>query len=124
MLYSWNRPFRDVDEMNRHLLQEWSLRVREDATIICLGDVAHPNAWTDRRLMLDVRNCPGKRMLAIGNHDHDGRRLQEEGFKSRSFGYFAERGSASQSRRGISRAGASRQPGARSTGTRASRRAA
>ena len=30
--------------MNRHLLSEWSRRVHADDTIICLGDVAHPDA--------------------------------------------------------------------------------
>ena len=57
--------------MNRHLLREWSRRVHADDTIICLGDVAHPEAWRDRRLVLDVRNCPGERVLVLGNHDHD-----------------------------------------------------
>ena len=40
-----------------------------DDTIICLGDVAHPDAWRDRRLVLDIRDCPGKRVLVLGNHD-------------------------------------------------------
>ena len=60
--------------MNRHLLREWSRRVHADDTIICLGDIAHPDAWRDRRLVLDVRNCPGERILVLGNHDHDTRR--------------------------------------------------
>lgn len=82
MLSAWNRPFRDVDEMNRHLLREWSRRVRPDETIICLGDVAHPDAWRNRRLVLDVRNCPGKRVLVLGNHDTDTAGLQDAGFET------------------------------------------
>ena len=42
-LQAFDRPFGDVDQMNRHLLREWRRRVRSDDTIICLGDVAHPN---------------------------------------------------------------------------------
>ena len=44
VLAAWNRPFRNIEEMNRHLLGEWSRRVYADDTIICLGDVAHPDA--------------------------------------------------------------------------------
>ena len=72
MLAAWNRPFRNMEEMNRHLLREWSRRVHAADTIICLGDVAHPDAWRDRHLVLDVRNCPGERILVLRNHDHDG----------------------------------------------------
>ena len=80
VLAAWNRPFRNADEMNHHLLREWSRRVHADDTIICLGDVAHPDAWRDRRLVLDVRNCPGERVLVLGNHDHDTEGLRNAGF--------------------------------------------
>ena len=43
-LGSWGRPFRNVEEMNRHLLQNWRRRVGAGDTIIWLGDVAHPMA--------------------------------------------------------------------------------
>ena len=46
----WDRPF-GAEEMNRHLL-ELERRVGADDTIICLGDVAHPDAWRDDRLVL------------------------------------------------------------------------
>ena len=80
-LFSWDRPFGDVVRMNHHLLREWRHRVRPGDTIICLGDVAHPDAWRDRRLMLDVRNCPGRRVLILGNHDvEDTEALRDAGF--------------------------------------------
>ena len=82
VLAAWNRPFRNIEEMNRHLLREWSRRVHADDTIICLGDVAHPDAWRDRRLVLDVRNCPGERVLVLGNHDHDTEGLHDAGFET------------------------------------------
>ena len=80
MLLAWDRPFRNVDEMNRHLLQNWSRRVGTGDTIICLGDVAHPDAWRDRRLVLDLANCPGKRLLVLGNHDTEHHALRNAGF--------------------------------------------
>ena len=82
MTAAWNRPFRDVEEMNQHLLREWTGRVHPGDTIICLGDVAHPDAWRDRRLVLDVRSCPGERILVLGNHDTDTDGLREAGFES------------------------------------------
>ena len=84
VLAAWNRPFQNIEEMNHHLLREWSRRVHADDTIICLGDVAHPDAWHDRRLVLDVRNCPGERILVLGNHDHDSEGLHDAGFESMS----------------------------------------
>ena len=47
--------------MNRHLLRNWRRRVGAGDTVICLGDVAHPDAWRDDRLVLDLAECPGER---------------------------------------------------------------
>ena len=71
VLLGRGRPFRSVEEMNRHLLRNWRRRVGADDTIICLGDVGHPDAWRDDGLMLDVSECPGERLLVLGNHDVD-----------------------------------------------------
>ena len=30
--------------------------------------VAHPDAWRDDRLVLDLAECPGERLLVLGNH--------------------------------------------------------
>ena len=79
-LDAFDRPFADVPAMNRHLLARWRQRMQPGDTIICLGDVAHPDAWRDRRLVLDLRACPGERILILGNHDTDLRALAEAGF--------------------------------------------
>ena len=79
-LEAFDRPFADVPAMNRHLLARWRQRVQPGDTIICLGDVAHPDAWRDRRLVLDLPACPGERILILGNHDTDLRALAEAGF--------------------------------------------
>ena len=46
-------------------------RVRAEPTPAALNEivVAHPDAWDDRRLVLDLRACPGRRVLVLGNHD-------------------------------------------------------
>ena len=77
----FKRPFPSVEAMNRHLLGEWRRLVGVDDTIICLGDVGHPDAWRDRELMERLRGCPGRRVLIVGNHDHDRRALAEAGFE-------------------------------------------
>ena len=77
---AFDRPFPDVDRMNHHLVREWRRQVRADDTIICLGDVGHPDAWRDRRLMLDILDCPGERVLVLGNHDRDRAALHQIGF--------------------------------------------
>ena len=82
VLQAFDRPFRDVDQMDRHMLREWRRRVRRGDTIICLGDVAHPDAWRNRRLVLDMQECPGERVLVLGNHDRDRDALREAGFAS------------------------------------------
>ena len=69
MLEAWNRPFRHTRELDRRLLREWRRAVKPGDTIICLGDVAHPDVQRDRRTMLDIRNLPGHRILILGNHD-------------------------------------------------------
>ena len=82
-LTRWDRPFRDVDEMNAHLLEQWEQAVGPDDTVICLGDVSVDAIWQDRAVMERLRECPGKRWLVLGNHDvHRTRTLRETGFDS------------------------------------------
>ena len=45
--------------MNRHLLRNWRRRVGTGDTVICLGDVAHPDAWRDDRLVARPGRMPG-----------------------------------------------------------------
>ena len=80
VLLGWGRPFRSVEEMNRHLLRSWRRRVGAEDTVICLGDVAHPDAWRDDRLVFDVAESPGERLLVLGNHDRDVPALRRAGF--------------------------------------------
>ena len=82
VLEAWRRPFRHMRELDRRLLREWRRAVKLGDTSICLGDVAHPDVWRDRRTMLDIRNCHGQRILILGNHDvNDADALREAGFR-------------------------------------------
>ena len=81
VLLGWGRPFGSVEEMNRHLLRNWRRRVGAGDTVICLGDIAHPDAWRDDRLVLDLAECPGERLLVLGNHDRDVPALRRTGFQ-------------------------------------------
>ena len=83
-LENFDRPFADIVAMNRHLLAEWQRLVVPDDTIICLGDVAHPDAWRDPRLTVDLRRCTGHRFLVRGNHDTARGELLTAGFARRS----------------------------------------
>ncbi len=76
------RPFANTAAMNAHLLRAWRRHVDASETIICLGDVAHSDAWRDPRLIAGIRSCPGKRLLVLGNHDNHIEPLREAGFTS------------------------------------------
>lgn len=64
-----NRPFKDADEMNKTLIENWNSVVPKDATVFHLGDVslnANPKALD---AVLDSLN--GDIYLVIGNHEKD-----------------------------------------------------
>lgn len=64
-----NRPFNDVDEMNRDMVELWNDTVPEDGTVFHLGDVsltANP-----KKLEELLKQLNGKIHLVVGNHEHD-----------------------------------------------------
>ena len=63
------RPYGSTTAMNRALLAAWRATVKVQDTIICLGDIAHPDSWNDPHHPGDLRACPGRRILVMGNHD-------------------------------------------------------
>ena len=67
-LETFGRPFVGVARTNYPLHRKLRYRVRAGDTLICLGDIGHPDAWRDRHLVLDFRSCPGDRFLVLGNH--------------------------------------------------------
>ena len=47
----------------------WTNSVAPTDLIICLGDVAHGEAFEDEDFDARVRACPGRRLLVLGYHD-------------------------------------------------------
>ena len=60
-----SRPFEDVNEMNRALIDSWNARVHEDDTIYIVGDMFY--RCTDVESIL--RRLHGRKRLILGNHD-------------------------------------------------------
>lgn len=61
-----NRPFKDVDEMNRVLVENWNRKVRKNDEVYILGDFGFVKGEEANRL-LDQLN--GRKYLIRGNHD-------------------------------------------------------
>ena len=61
-----HRPFADVDEMDRILIELWNGRVQSDDTVYIVGDLcyrsAKPAEWYLKKLK-------GHKVLILGNHD-------------------------------------------------------
>ena len=60
-----NRPFSDVYEMNKALIQNWNSAVTPYDTVYIVGDVA----WNVTEAIEFMHNCRGKKVLIVGNHD-------------------------------------------------------
>ncbi|MCY4638505.1 MAG: hypothetical protein OXG04_29065 [Acidobacteria bacterium] len=79
-MFSWDRPFRCVEQMNHHLLRECAAGY----------DPKTPSsAWSTGRIRTlgaigaccsTYVTCPGRRVLILGNHDRDHQALHEAGF--------------------------------------------
>lgn len=60
------RPFLDVDEMDRVLIQLWNSRVTKNDQIYVLGDFAFHN---EKPYSWYLKQLKGQKHLIIGNHD-------------------------------------------------------
>lgn len=62
-----NRPFADVEEMNRILIANFNAVVHKDDTVYILGDLAHHMQVEDINKIIGKLN--GRKILIKGNHD-------------------------------------------------------
>lgn len=65
-----NRPYKNVEEMNEALIDNWNSVVTNEDTVYSLGDMF----WCDTAEATEVlKKLNGKKVLVIGNHDriHD-----------------------------------------------------
>lgn len=63
-----NRPFKDVEEMNRALITNWNGVVDQDDTVYHLGDVFGYGKKDKGGLIYSLN---GKKILLRGNHDYE-----------------------------------------------------
>ncbi|MCY4508841.1 MAG: metallophosphoesterase, partial [Acidobacteria bacterium] len=64
----FGRPFRSAHHGDGYLLELWTHDVRDQDTVLCLGDVTidrPPDYLIDH-----IRRRPGRKILVPGNHDH------------------------------------------------------
>lgn len=61
-----DRPFRDVIEMEKHLIGEWNARVKNTDRVFVLGDFSFYD-WYETQAVL--RRLNGQKFLVKGNHD-------------------------------------------------------
>ncbi len=62
-----NRPFADVEEMNRAIITNYNAVVHKDDTVYILGDIAHRIRVEEVNELISKLN--GKKYLLRGNHD-------------------------------------------------------
>jgi calcineurin-like phosphoesterase family protein len=63
-----NRPFENVETMNKTILDNWKNVVKNDDIIFNLGDVIWGNKEKAESIIKDM---PGKKILIMGNHDRE-----------------------------------------------------
>ncbi len=61
------RPFQDIQEMNRGLVEKYNVVVQPEDTVYILGDVAHRMPLSEVQKLLAGMN--GHKILLSGNHD-------------------------------------------------------
>jgi len=61
-----NRPFKDVIEMDRHMIDRWNAVVKPDDTVYYLGDFIFGSSQRKRDI---AERLNGIKMLIKGNHD-------------------------------------------------------
>lgn len=68
IISSCNRPFRDVEEMNKTLIDNWNSRVTDRDEVYIVGDVAYKSA---ENVGTFLKKMKGRKHLILGNHDRN-----------------------------------------------------
>lgn len=72
-----NRPFVDVNDMNNTLIDNYNNTVGHDGIGIWVGDVGFTSNKNINELL---DRCHGYKILVIGNHDYNGKKLRNLNF--------------------------------------------
>lgn len=67
-----SRPFKDVREMDAHMIQCWNGAVCSDDTVFVLGDFTFYPKDVTTKIMQQLR---GRKILILGNHDTRSRKF-------------------------------------------------
>lgn len=76
------RPFKNADHMDEHMIAKWQHRVKPEDTVYHLGDVGllkgiHDGDSPIQRIM---KRLPGRKILIRGNHDKSEGVMRDIGF--------------------------------------------
>lgn len=73
-----NRPFKTLEEMNETIIRKWNERVKDDDTIICVGDFCFRNSPGGKvgegeihRADYYMKRLKGHKIFIRGNHDNN-----------------------------------------------------
>lgn len=69
------RPFKDVDEMDRVIIDNWNSRVKKGDTVYHLGDFSFRNPGEY------LKELNGEVILVLGNHDYKRRKVISKCFR-------------------------------------------
>lgn len=75
-----NRPFKDVEEMNKTMIKNWNETVSGKDVVLHLGDVALGNKEEAKKILKQLN---GRKILIKGNHDN----WSDEFYKECGFEY-------------------------------------
>lgn len=67
IIWMENRPYKDIEEMNQALVNNWNSVVKDDSTVFFTGDVSYKGS--QKALLHILYSLKGKIHLVIGNHD-------------------------------------------------------
>ncbi len=62
-----SRPFADVLEMDKAIIENWNRRVKKNDTVYLIGDAV----WDKKKVGFYMEQLSGKKILITGNHDSD-----------------------------------------------------
>ena len=63
-----NRPFENIEDMNRQLVRNWNSVVKKDDTVYVLGDVSFTGSKATKEIIAKLN---GRKVLVMGNHDRE-----------------------------------------------------
>ena len=66
VIWLCDRPFDDVEEMDRVIMENWNSRVSDEDEVYLLGDLAFRNTRPVEEYLSSLK---GRKHLIIGNHD-------------------------------------------------------